>query len=50
LFPEEDNKSISKLLFLLATWQAYAKLRLHTNTTLRMFDTVADAARHSGIS
>jgi hypothetical protein len=43
LFPEEDNKSISKLLFLLATWHAYAKLCMHTDTTLRMFDTVADA-------
>ncbi|KAI9431820.1 hypothetical protein H4582DRAFT_1794077, partial [Lactarius indigo] len=34
------NRSISELLFLLATWHAYAKLRLHTDTTLEMFETV----------
>jgi hypothetical protein len=43
LFLEEDNRSISKLLFLLATWHAYAKLRLHTDTTLGMFETVTKA-------
>jgi hypothetical protein len=34
LFLKEDNRSIGELLFLLATWHAYAKLRLHTDTTL----------------
>jgi hypothetical protein len=41
LFREEDNRSISELLFLLTTWHAYAKLRLHTDTTLGMFETVS---------
>jgi hypothetical protein len=50
LFPEEDDKSISKLIFQLATWHAYAKLRLHTDTTLEMMDLVGtdlcQALRH----
>ena len=40
LFPNEDDRSIKELLFLLATWHAYAKLRLHTDTTLKMFELV----------
>ena len=43
LFHEEDNRSISELLFLLATWHAYAKLHPHTDTTLGMLETVAKA-------
>jgi hypothetical protein len=43
LFLEEDNRPISELLFLLATWHAYAKLRLHTDTTLGMLETVTKA-------
>jgi hypothetical protein len=43
LFGEEDNRSIINLLFLLATWHAYAKLRLHTDTTLLMFEQVGTA-------
>ncbi|KAH9039665.1 hypothetical protein EDB85DRAFT_2141171 [Lactarius pseudohatsudake] len=43
LFLEEDNRRISELLFLLATWHAYAKLRLHTDTTLDMFEAVGAA-------
>ena len=43
LFYEEDNRSISELLFLLSTWHTYAKLRLHTDTTLEMLETVAKA-------
>ena len=44
LFPNDaDNKRISDLLFLLATWHAYAKLRLHTDTTLEMFRSVGMA-------
>ncbi|KAH9161682.1 hypothetical protein EDB89DRAFT_2029564 [Lactarius sanguifluus] len=50
LYREEDNRSINELLFLLATWHAYAKLRLHTDTTLEMFQTVGttlcQALRH----
>ncbi|KAI9431667.1 hypothetical protein H4582DRAFT_1822149, partial [Lactarius indigo] len=34
------NKTIIDLLFLLSTWHAYAKLRLHTDSTLRMQETV----------
>ncbi|KAH9018885.1 hypothetical protein EDB85DRAFT_1873497 [Lactarius pseudohatsudake] len=44
LFPrEEDNRSIEDLLFTLATWHAYAKLRLHTDTTLEMLKKVGTA-------
>jgi hypothetical protein len=43
LFLKEDNRPISELLFLLATWHAYAKLRLHTDTTLGMLETVTKA-------
>ena len=42
LFLEEDNRSISKLLFLLATWHTYTK-RLHTETTVGMLDQVCKA-------
>jgi len=40
LLPDEHNKILLDLLFTLATWHAYAKLRLHTDTTLAFFDTV----------
>ena len=43
LFCEEDNRSIVDLLFLLATWHAYAKLGLHTDSTLHMFEQVGTA-------
>jgi len=43
LFPDEDDKSVKNLLFILATWHAYAKLHLHTDTTLRMFEEVSTA-------
>ena len=43
LFLEQDNRSISELLFLLATWHAYAKLRLHTDSTLEMLELVSKA-------
>lgn len=51
LFPnDDDNKSISELLFLLSTWHAYAKLRLHTDTTLEMMESIGmvlcQALRH----
>lgn len=31
-------KVVLNLLFIMATWHAYAKLRLHTDTTLSYFD------------
>ena len=34
LLPEPHNKTVLKLLFVLASWHAYAKLRIHTDTTL----------------
>jgi len=39
LLPDEHNDILLDLLFTLATWHAYAKLRLHTDTTLGFFDT-----------
>ncbi|KAG2002286.1 hypothetical protein CC2G_004487 [Coprinopsis cinerea AmutBmut pab1-1] len=39
LFEEEHNTLIRKLLFELATWQALAKLRRHTESTLSELDT-----------
>ncbi|EMD34529.1 hypothetical protein CERSUDRAFT_55392 [Gelatoporia subvermispora B] len=34
LLPEEDNKIVMDLLYELVTWHVYAKLRLHTESTL----------------
>jgi hypothetical protein len=39
LLPPPHNKIVLDLLFTLATWNAYAKLRLHTEQTLDLFDT-----------
>jgi len=38
LLSAEDEKDILDLIFILATWHAYAKLRLHTDHTLASFD------------
>ncbi|KAG1852115.1 hypothetical protein DFJ58DRAFT_661379, partial [Suillus subalutaceus] len=38
LLPELFNNSILNLLFELATWHAFRKLRMHTETTLYHFD------------
>lgn len=38
LLPNPHNKVVLDLLFDLATWHAYAKLRLHTDDTLTFFD------------
>ncbi|KAF8121257.1 hypothetical protein EV363DRAFT_1568842 [Boletus edulis] len=38
LLPEPHNSYVQDLLFDLATWHAYAKLRLHTTDTLNFFD------------
>ena len=35
---QKDKDDILDLIFLLTTWHAYAKLRLHTNNTLASFD------------
>ena len=40
LFPGRDSPIILDLLFDLATWHAYAKLRVHTEQTLTSFDAV----------
>jgi hypothetical protein len=39
LLPAPHNKIVLTLLFELAYWHALAKLRLHTDTTLRFLDT-----------
>ena len=38
LLPSPCNEAVLDLLFVLATWHAYAKLRLHTETTLGFFE------------
>ena len=40
LMPAKHNKIILDLLFILASWHAYAKLRMHTETTIRLFEKV----------
>ena len=40
LLSEKDEKDVLDLIFILATWHAYAKLRLHTDHTLASFDTL----------
>lgn len=37
LLSEKDEKVVFNLLFILSTWHAYAKLRLHTENTLASF-------------
>jgi hypothetical protein len=34
LFPPDHNERVLKLLFRMAEWHAFAKLRMHTDTTL----------------
>lgn len=38
LLPDDEEKDVLDLIFILATWHAYAKLRLHTDNTLASFD------------
>ena len=45
LLSEEDEKVVFDLIFILATWHAYAKLRLHTNHTLASFDVLTKPLR-----
>jgi len=40
LLTQSENACLRNLLFDLATWHAYAKLRLHTDTTLNEFRTI----------
>jgi hypothetical protein len=40
LFPPTAENVILDLLFMLATWHALAKLRMHTTSTLSFFDAV----------
>ncbi|KAF8550589.1 hypothetical protein OG21DRAFT_1499714 [Imleria badia] len=40
LLPSPHNETVLDLLFDLATWQAFAKLRMHTDDTLSFFDTM----------
>ena len=40
LLPEKDEKDVLDLIFILATWHAYAKLRLHTDHTLDSFNSL----------
>jgi len=39
-FPEPQNEAILKLLFICAHWHALAKLRMHTDSTLKIFDEI----------
>lgn len=43
LLPEKYEEHVLDLLFTLATWHAYAKLRLHTDNTLSSFERVTKA-------
>lgn len=38
LLPSPHNERVLDLLFALVEWHAYAKLRLHTDTTLKLFE------------
>lgn len=40
LLPEPHNEAILKLLFICAHWHGLAKLRVHTDDTLKIFDEV----------
>lgn len=52
LLPPKDEKFVLDLIFLLATWHSYAKLRLHTENTLTSFEALTKpigvALRHFG--
>ncbi|KAH9932168.1 hypothetical protein B0H21DRAFT_867145 [Amylocystis lapponica] len=47
LLPYDDDTVILNLLFDLATWHAYAKLRLHSDTTLQFFEGATAALGNS---
>ena len=43
LLPKDDNDVVLDLLFLLATFHAYVKLRLHTESTVESLEIVTTA-------
>lgn len=47
MLPSPHNEVILDLLFDLATWHAFGKLRLHTEDTLSFFDTTTAHLSHS---
>ena len=47
ILPAPHNKIVLDLLFDLAAWHGYAKLRLHTEKTLAFFDKAIDSLRRS---
>ncbi|KAG2065340.1 hypothetical protein BDR04DRAFT_983176, partial [Suillus decipiens] len=47
LLPDDHNKIMLDLLFDVAVWHAYAKLRMHTEDTLALFDTTTMVLGHS---
>lgn len=49
LLPAPHNQIVLNLLFDLATWHGYAKLRLHMEKTLGFFDKAIKLLRHSVI-
>jgi hypothetical protein len=40
LLPEQDNMQFLDLLFVFASWHSLAKLRLHTDDTLKLLDEI----------
>lgn len=54
LVPEPHNSSILKLLFICCNWHGLAKLRMHTDLTLDIFDSatteIGSALRHFATS
>src|ERR1700733_15641564 len=43
LFPDQHNTTIRELLFTCAHWHAFAKLRMHTDYTLKIFEELTAA-------
>jgi hypothetical protein len=43
LFPDQHNETIRELLFTCAHWHAFAKLRMHTDHTLKIFEELTTA-------
>jgi hypothetical protein len=43
LLPPPHNSMVQDLLFTFTTWHAYAKLRLHTDLTLKYFEDVTES-------
>ncbi|KAI0263908.1 hypothetical protein BC834DRAFT_970987 [Gloeopeniophorella convolvens] len=43
LFPSPHNEIVLDMLFVLSTWHAYAKLRLHSESTLKCMEAVTTA-------